>query len=85
MVRLRAEDRELIPAFCAVLPEIAEERPSSRVDLIQLWVAADRWAVSNGYRSFPLGTFRRLILATGYAVTKGRSDQQVYGLALRTY
>ena len=81
---LRAEDQALVPDFCAALPEVAEEHPDSKVELIQLWLAADRWAVSHGYRSFPLGAFRRLVLSTGYAVSRGRRGQYVYGLALRT-
>lgn len=81
---LRTKDRALIPAFCAALPEVAEERPNSEVELIQLWRAAHEWAVSHGYKTFPLGGFRRLILATGYRVAWGRDSQPVYGLALRT-
>jgi len=80
---LRTEDQALVPAFCAALPEVAEEQPDSKVELIRLWVAADRWATSNGHRSFPLGSFRRLVLATGYAVSRGRRGQHVYGLNLR--
>lgn len=83
-MRLRTEDQALIPAFCAALPEVAEERPNSEVELIQLWLAADQWAVSHGYKGFPLGGFRRLILATGYRVAWGHGSQPVYGLALRT-
>jgi len=81
---LRTEDQALVPDFCAALPVVAEEQPDSKVDLIRLWLAADQWATSNGHRSFPLGSFRRLVLSTGYAVSRGRRGQYVYGLALRT-
>ena len=81
---LRAEDEPLVPAFCAALPEVAEEHPDSKVELIRLWVAADRWATTHGHRSFPLGAFRRLVLSTGYAVSRGRRGQYVYDLKLRS-
>lgn len=81
---LRTEDEPLVQSFCAALPEVAEEQPESKVELIRLWRAADHWATTHGYRSFPLGAFRRLVLATGYAVSRGRRGQYVYGLALRS-
>ncbi|MBO1333787.1 hypothetical protein [Streptomyces sp. VRA16 Mangrove soil] len=77
MVHLTEADRGYISAFVAVAGEAIEECPGAESSLLLLFGACKE---ASGPRFIPMGSFDRLLRATGYERTSRRYGVRYKGI-----
>lgn len=79
-MRLTDKEREHIPEFVSVVGDALEGCPNAEVGVNVLFRACAEHAQAQGSRFMPLGTFTRLLMATGYKRTHRQYGHRFTGI-----